>query len=156
MPRLARELMQRDVLTLSPEASLLDAHRLFVESEISGAPVVGDDGAVMGVLTALDLLRTVSDEHESGRAHGVYFRDSMEFSSPDWSRDVEDFQDRLAGLTVSEVMTREIVGVEETAPIAEAAGIMRGQRVHRVLVLREGRLVGILTTFDLVALLEKA
>lgn len=156
MAVLARDLMQRSVLTLSPEASLLDAHRLFVEEEITGAPVVRDDGTVAGVVTSLDLLRAVSEEHDSAQAHGVYFREALEFSGPDWSQGVEDFQDRLAERRVSEVMTESVVVVPETATVSEVARTLRANRIHRVLVVRDHVLVGILSTFDLVGLLERA
>lgn len=114
----ARDFMQTDVLTISPETSLLDIHRLFLEEEIHGAPVVDDSGVVRGVISTVDLLRAVSDETQQAR-------------------------------DASDIMTRELVTVEPNMPIAEVAETMRDQRVHRVLVIENRELLGVLTTFDL-------
>lgn len=151
----ARDLMQSHVLTVSPETPLLDVHRLFVEEEINGAPVVGDDGNVVGVITSRDLLRAVEEEHESAASAPVYFREFLEFSGPDWGSPPQDLQDRLSQVTVADAMTPEIVSVDVEAPIAEVARTLRRQHVHRVLVVEDGRLAGILSTYDLIALLEK-
>ncbi len=155
MSVLARDLMQTHVLSVSPETRLLDVHRLFVEEEIHGAPVVSDEGTVIGVITTLDLLRAVEEEHETAASAPVYFRELLEFSGPDWGAPPEDLQDRLAQLSVADAMTEEVVTVPADAPIAEVARTLRRQHVHRVLVVEDGRLAGILSSFDLISLLEK-
>jgi CBS domain-containing protein len=115
----ASDFMQTDVLTISPETSLLDIHRMFIEEEIHGAPVVDDDGSVRGVITSLDLLRPGADDDVPERP------------------------------TVSDIMTRDLVAVSPNMPIAEVAQRMREQHVHRVLVIEDRELLGVLTTFDL-------
>jgi CBS domain-containing protein len=147
--------MQTYVVTVSPEEPLLDIHRLFVEEEIHGAPVVDEQDRVLGVISSSDLLRAVSEEHETVRATPSYLRDFLEFSGPDWSSAPEDFQDRLRERVASEAMTDGVVTVALDAPVAEIAGAMRQNKVHRVLVLEDGVLRGIISSFDLVALLEK-
>jgi CBS domain-containing protein len=151
---LARDLMQRDVVTIDAAASLADAYRFFAEEEISGAPVV-DDGRVVGVLSASDLLRAIEEERDTAVAQTTYFRDVTEFSGPDWGSTVEDFQDRLAGRTVAEVMSPGMISVAPDASVAEIARTLRSHHVHRVLVVDGEALVGLISTFDLVALLEK-
>lgn len=154
MPNNAASVMERSVLTLSPEASLLDAHRLFVEESIHGAPVVDEEGRVIGVVTATDLLRAVSEEHESaGFASNEYLREVLEFSPPAWGGP-EDFQDRLASRTVGDVMTEGALTVEEDTPVREVAERMHRQRVHRVWVVKEGRPMGVISTFDLLPLVR--
>jgi len=155
MALVARDVMQRDVITIDAAATVLDAYRLFVEEEISGAPVVDEDGRVMGVLSARDLLRVISEERDTALVQTSYFRDTEEFSGPDWANGPEDFQDRLAGRTVGDTMTPGAIVVALDAPIAQVARTLRGQRVHRVLVVDDDRLVGLITSFDLVGLLEK-
>jgi CBS domain-containing protein len=117
-PLRARDFMQTDVLTVSPETSILDIHRMFVEEEIHGAPVVDDDGIVRGVLSSLDLLRAASEDSD-------------------------------AEVTAADLMTREVVAVSPDLPVAEVAQTMRQQHVHRVLVIENRELLGVLTTFDL-------
>lgn len=146
-----RDLMQRDVLVVSPETPLVDVHRLFVEEEINGAPVVEEDSSnVVGVISSLDVLRAVREEYEHvASVAGAYFRDELPGSDPDWNDAPADFAERMASLTAADAMVRERVWVPPDMAIADAAEMMRSQRIHRVLVIDNHELVGILTTFDL-------
>ena len=147
----AADVMERDVISVTPETRILDVHRLFVEEEIHGAPVVGEDGVVYGVISAMDLLRIVRDELEPG-AGGLsssYFRDQLPYSGPDWGRAPEDLQDRLQDLRASDAMTKEIVMVPPDMPIAQVARTMLDQHIHRVLVGEDRALEGVITSFDL-------
>jgi CBS domain-containing protein len=152
---LARDVMQSSVVTVSPETSLVDVQRLFVEEGIGGAPVVDDTGRVVGVISASDVLRAVEAERDTAAAEPRYFRETLEFSGPDWSHALEDFQDRLGELQVADAMTEGVVMVPPEAPVGEVARRMRAHRIHRILVVEDGVLAGIVSTFDLVALLEK-
>ena len=127
----ARDLMQRDIITVTPETPILDVHRLFVEEEIHGAPVVDDAGRVRGVLSALDLLRIVRDELEPA-----------------------DPEDGVKEATASDAMTKELVTVSPGASVEEIARAMLAHHVHRVLVIGpERELEGVITTFDLLRVL---
>jgi CBS domain-containing protein len=154
MRKTAADVMERSVVVLSPEASLLDAHRLFVEEEIHGAPVVDDEGIVVGVVSSTDLLRAVSEEHESaGFAADPVFREGREFGPPIWTVP-EDFQDRLANRTVGDVMTEGAFTVEETTRARDVADLMHRLRIHRVWVVKEGRPTGVVSSLDLLPLVR--
>jgi CBS domain-containing protein len=155
MQACARDVMQTHVIRILVDASLLDAYRLFVDEEIHGAPVVDADGRVVGVLSSRDLLRAVAEEHDAALSETHYYRDLAPFSGPDWGSGPTDFQDRLATRTVGEVMTTGALAVSPDTPVSEIARTLRQHAFHRVLVAEEGRLRGIVTTFDLMALLEK-
>ena len=64
---LARDVMQTHLVTVEPELPLVDVHRLFVEEEITGAPVVDDTGRLLGVISSTDLLRAVDGPLTVGR-----------------------------------------------------------------------------------------
>lgn len=151
----ARDVMTTQTVSVLPESSLIDIHRLFVEEEIHGAPVVNDEQRVVGVITSADLLRAVMQEHETGSSGAIYLREMMEFSGPDWQQMPEDFQDRLAQLRVEEFMTPQVVAVSPEASIPEVARMMRANRVHRVLVMKGERLEGVISALDLMSILEK-
>ena len=153
--KLARDLMQRNIISIDGAASLLDAHRLFVEEEISGAPVVDEGGSVIGVVSARDLLRALDEERDTAVVDTHYFRDLTEFSGPDWGSMPEDFQDRLAARSVAEVMSPDVISVAPDATVAEVARTLREHRVHRVIVATNDAFVGLISTFDLLALFEK-
>lgn len=152
----ARQLMTTGPITVFPETPLIDVHRLFVEEEIHGAPVVDEErGVVQGIITSADLLRAVMQEHESGGSSVRYLREMVEYSGPDWQRMPEDFQDRLEQLRVEDFMTPDVVTVPPDAPIREIARAMRANRVHRVLVIEDGVLVGVISALDLVGALDR-
>jgi len=153
MPK-ARDVMETGVLSVGPTTSLLDVHRLFTEEEISGAPVVDDDGTLLGVITATDLLRAVQEEHDAGRVAQNYFRDLLPYSSPDWSSAPEDFQDRLRELRAEDVMTVEVLTIAPETPIPLVARALREHRIHRVFVSQDTQLVGVISAFDLLKLVE--
>lgn len=135
----ARDFMQTDVLTVSPETSIIDIHKLFVEEEIHGAPVVDGAGVVRGVVSTLALLRAVNDELE----------ETTPSFFTEWSLVPDELPLRLREVRASDVMTREIVAVRLDASILEVARVMREQHVHRVLVIENHELFGVLTTYDL-------
>jgi len=125
----ARDLMQRDILTVSPETPILDVHRLFLEEEIHGAPVLDEDQRVVGIITATDLLRIIRDEYDTSRVP------------------VED-------LTAAQAMTRTVISVRPDMPASEVAQLLREQRIHRVLVIENQELLGVVSTFDLLSAFE--
>jgi CBS domain-containing protein len=152
----ARDVMQTHVITVDPELPLLDAHRLFVEEEIHGAPVVDETGRVLGIVSSADLLRAVDDEEGSstGRAAG-YLRELLDEAASPGPLLSSELSTRLQAVTVGDVMTAGGVTVTPDTGIDEVASCLRRHRIHRVPVVSGGVLEGIITTFDLIALLEK-
>jgi CBS domain-containing protein len=152
----ARDVMETHVITVDPELPLLDAHRLFVEEEIHGAPVVDETGRVLGIVSSADLLRAVDDEEgsDAGRAPG-YLRELLDEGGGPSPRLSGELSTRLQAVTVADVMTAGGVTVAPDAGIDEVASCMRRHRIHRVPVVSRGVLEGIITTFDMIALLEK-
>ena len=156
MVRVAREVMQTYLISVNPETPLLEVHRLFVDEEINGAPVVDETGRLLGVISSVDLLRAVEEEHDAASAGSRHFRDILEFSGPDWQEGPDDFQDRLGERTVSDAMTRGGITVAPETTVSDVAATLRKHRIHRVFVVDGEQLCGVISTFDLVALLEKA
>lgn len=150
----ARDLMETGIVSVGPATPLLDVHRLFTEEEISGAPVVDDDGTLLGVITSTDLIRAVEEEHGAGRMSADYFRDILPYSSPDWLSGPEDLQDRLRELRAEDVMTREVRTVPPDMPITHVARVLRETHIHRVFVSQGTQLVGVVSAFDLLRVVE--
>jgi len=151
----AKDLMQDSPMTVSADARLIDAHRLFVEEEIHGAPVVDEQDHVVGVVSVLDVVRALTEEIEehTGRV-SAYFHEDVPFINGESTRLPDELEGHLADQTVSEVMTREVVSVRPDALVKEVAALMLEQRIHRVLVVENRELRGIVTTFDLLQLLH--
>jgi CBS domain-containing protein len=154
-PRTARELMQSPVVALAPDDPIHVAYRLFAQEGIHGAPVVDDLGRVVGLLSSSDLLRAALDAKEVSPSEPGFYREDLDAVFGGWGLAPEDFKERVRDAVVSEYMSEEIVKVAPDAPVSEAARLMRENRIHRVLVVDDGSLCGILSSFDLIALLEE-
>lgn len=170
-----RDIMTRDVITIAPEASLRDAMELFSRHHISGAPVVSGQ-KVVGVISATDILDFVRN---AARPDGDQPASEVREEWPDpelwdgediptsallaaiWSQEEPEVdrdgdgqpdspRDPLDAHTVSEAMTYGIYALPPTAHVPLAAEHMRAADVHRLLVMEDGQLVGIVTTMDLV------
>lgn len=151
----ARDLMEGHVLSVSPETPIIDVHRLFAEEQISAAPVVDQNEEVVGVITTADLVRSLSDESDTAQVETSYLRDVLPFSSPDWGNVPDDLQNRLSQVSAADVMTQGVLSVEPDASAAEVAGLLRKNRVHHVFVIDEEALHGVVSTFDLLQVVEK-
>jgi CBS domain-containing protein len=154
MKRTAADVMQTSVVMVAPHDSLHNVQRLFYEEGIHGAPVVDDEGRLQGIITSTDILRAAVEADEvAGRP--TPFGGDLDFSPAAWSMEPEVFKQRLGDSVVSDFMTPEIVQVPPDATIPEVARTLREQQIHRVLVVDGTRLCGVVSAFDLVALLEE-
>jgi CBS domain-containing protein len=149
----ASDIMQTQVVTVSPSDPLHSVQRLFFEEEIHGAPVVDETSRVRGMITSMDLIRAVMEESDSSK--GVDFTDAFEQVGAPWEAASEEFQDRLGESVVADVMTESLVTVDPTTSISEVALLLREHRIHRVLVVKGDNLLGIISSFDLIRLLEE-
>jgi CBS domain-containing protein len=147
-----QDIMTTDVVTVSPSATLREAAELFSRRHIGGAPVV-DGQQVVGVVSASDIL-TFAPATPPARADAAsFFAERWAYSEHDAADDFGESSGRRAvaldGHTVSEVMTQDILSLAPSTDVSVAAERMRASDVHRLLVMRDGVLVGILSTTDL-------
>jgi CBS domain-containing protein len=142
----ARDLMQTALITVAPDTPFLQIQHLFVVAQISGAPVVDHRGAVLGVISSVDLLRAVDQACDEDVDIGPV---PVGTSTPSPSRDSLELSEDLKSLVATDIATPGAVWVSPDDKISEVARVMRTEGIHRVLVGREQRLEGILSTFDL-------
>lgn len=135
----ARDLMQSSTLTIPASMPFREVQHLMVVAGVHSAPVVNNDERVVGMVSAADLLRA---------ADQAYDEDLDEGEEPDDAGDVV-----LERMTAQDLASPDVVWVAGDTPANEVAKLMRRESIHRVLVGNDGRLEGIVTTFDLLALL---
>jgi CBS domain-containing protein len=145
---LAGEIMTRDVATVGLDASIEAVIALMVARGASGVPVVTEQGQLAGIITEGDLLRRVETATIEPRRRS--FLDLL--LGP--GREVTEYV-RSHSRRVSDLMTEQVISVAEDTPLAEVVRIMETKRVRRVPVLRDGRLVGIISRADLVRALGR-
>lgn len=131
-----RDLMTEDVVTVSPQTPLKEVARLLTEWRISGAPVVGVEGYVLGVVSEADILW----KEEPGR------RRRME-----WLHALDDRgRMKSSAVDAGEAMTTPAVMIDENAFVSDAARLMLDRGIKRLPVVSKGSLVGIVTRSDLI------
>jgi CBS domain-containing protein len=140
-----QDVMTRSVCVVAPEASLREVAALLVEHGISGLPVCNAEGAVVGVVSETDILYKERGAKEEG--DGLLAR----FGRVSASRDAAKATARTAG----EAMTSPPITIMPYRPIAAAARLMLEHGVNRLPVVRNDRLVGIVTRADLVRAFDR-
>jgi CBS domain-containing protein len=141
------DVMQSDWPTLGPDQTVEDAIKLFAESGISGAPVV-EGGNLVGIVTEGDLIFRDADI----KSHG--FLDILGGIIPlgNWEEYREETL-KSAGVTVGEVMTRDVTTVGPDTPLTEAATTMAEERIKLLPVVSDnGNLRGVITRMDILVL----
>ena len=137
----AVDLMTRNVITIAANATVGEAAKLMLENRISGMPVVNEAGEVVGLISEGDLLHRVELGTERRRSWWLALISGG--SAP-----AEDFIKSHAQ-KVADVMTSNVVTVEESASPEEVVRLMEGHRIKRVPVVRNGVLVGIISRANL-------
>lgn len=138
-----RKLMREVVLALTAQTNLAAAARLFAERHITGAPVINAAGEPVGVVSQSDLLRTEGVRTKTTGPSMYYLLLHGD------SQIVGSFPDigEQAGV-VEDVMTRRVLSVKGTDTLRDAIATMLREEVHRVLVVDQQKLVGILSSMD--------
>jgi CBS domain-containing protein len=139
----ARDVMQTEVHTVREDTSLEEIARLLAERRISGAPVVDEQGRVVGIVSEADLI----DEHKR-EAHIPRVALFGFFPVPqDLLNEAFESGKRLKA---RDVMSKRVVTASEETAVHELADMMVMRRINRVPIVRDGRLVGIVSRGDLV------
>lgn len=159
----AKDVMRREVATLSADDSIETALALFEESRISGAPVVAN-GRLVGMLTLADVSRPEhlrEDRIETGREYelseptGEERTDELDPDEVFYLK--EDYSPEVLGRQrVADWMTSGVVSVPATASLEEACRVMVERQIHRVCVAEGEKLVGLITSFDVVRQVARA
>ena len=141
----AIDIMTSEVISVDENATVPAVARLLAERGISAVPVVDKDNRVIGMVSEGDLLHRAETGTERRRS---------------WWLDMVASTNRLAGdyikshsVQVKDVMTRNVLSVTETTPVADIALLLEANRIKRVPVVRDGKLVGIVSRANLVQVL---
>lgn len=140
----ARDLMTTEVVSVAPDTPVREVARLLLTHQISAVPVVDAAGMVVGMVSEGDLVGRSDAERELRRDWWLALLAEGEPLSPDF----------LAGLrsdhrTAGDVMTAPVVRITEATDAAEIAALLAQYRIKRVPVVRDGKLVGIVSRADL-------
>ncbi len=146
--RVVSDFMNPDVVALRPDMTVREAEQLLARRRVSGAPVVDGHGRVLGVISQNDLVRHQAEETTATEA-GRFFTDVDSY------RDLAQLPVERWTTPIEKLMTRKVYQVARDTGVAVAANIMRERRIHRLLVTDRSVLVGIVSSQDLLRLVEE-
>jgi len=146
----ASDVMTKNVISVDPDTPTRVVAKLLLDKGISAAPVVDASGAAIGMVSEGDLIRREIDRRSLSRAWWLEILAEGE----DLAGEFFDYV-RASDRPVREVMTVPLVTVEEDTPVQAIAELLQARRIKRVPVLRNGRVVGIVSRADLVRALAK-
>ncbi|NNL86062.1 MAG: CBS domain-containing protein [Myxococcales bacterium] len=157
LAKTAADVMATDVFTASPRWTLEELERMLCKKRVSGFPVVEGQNLV-GVVSRSDVIRTLCVERSRAGEMGAYFRAydaDEEANALSLLAEEQTVSARMSHEHVSDVMSPPTFVVAPTAPIREVASLLWTNRIHRLPVTEGTRLVGIISSLDLVRLLAE-
>lgn len=147
------EVMTKDVITFSPDASVYDCAKILREKRISGAPVVDDDGDVVGILSEGDIMKLIKSKDLDINLILPSPLDVLELPLRMKLKldDIVKNAKGTASAKVKDVMTKRAVTISQAEEISKAAKIMADEKINRLPVMDENkRLAGIITRGDVI------
>jgi CBS domain-containing protein len=136
-----KDIMTTDVITISPETSLKEVGEILKTKRVSGLPVVNKEGAVVGIITLTDMLRVLDQ---------IYHWKEIERRVPEL-RLSDMFEKEKSEAKVKNIMTKEVLVLDENEPIEGVMRMMFNRKVHTIPITRNGKLVGIIGKRDLIS-----
>lgn len=136
------DVMTRDVVAVAPDTAIATVASTLAKLRISGVPVVDATGKAIGVVSAADIINPEREATQNSGFPVVYHIEDG------WASPSIEGVDLIPGCA-SDVMTPLAFTIDSTATIREAAEVMLEHRIHRLLVVEQDMLAGIVTTMDL-------
>ncbi len=146
------DIMDREPVTVSPEATVEEVVQTLKRHELPGVPVVNDGGRCVGIVTEADLV-IADEEGDLHIPHYIELMGGVVFLEP-----LRRFEERLrkaVAAKAEDMMTAEPVTVDADASVRQAAGIIAEEGHNRLPVVQHGRLVGVVTRVDVLQALAR-
>jgi CBS domain-containing protein len=144
----AQDVMVRDVVTVGPDTKVAEAVALLTKHDVSALPVVDTDGTLIGILSEADLLER---EELGAEHHHPWWIESLMPAS----KLAEEFA-KAHGKKVSEVMSTNVIIASEDTPASEIAALLERHRIKRVPIVRDDKVVGIVSRSNLIQALASS
>jgi CBS domain-containing protein len=144
----ASDVMTPNVITVGANASIGEAASILLDNHISGAPVVDDNGSLIGIVSEGDLMRR--PEIGTERRHSWW----LDLISSEQSSAMEYIKSHSR--KVADVMTREVITANPATPLGDVAALLERNRIKRVPIVEGGRIVGLVSRANILQALASA
>lgn len=143
----AHEVMSRNVISVKPSTLVREVAALLAEKRISGVPVVSEDGQVVGIVSETDLLHRAELGTDKPRKSWMTIFADADQLARDYTK--------THGLHASQIMSRHVVSVSDETELRDVVNMFDRHRFKRIPVIRDGKLVGMITRGDVVRALNR-
>lgn len=140
-----KDVMHKDVTSLSPSTNALEALQIILNKHISGLPVIDKEGNLHGMLTEKEFLKVILPGYIEQVGTMIY---------TGYDKTIKKMQG-LKNLTVKDVMREKVITTNPSVSLAEIARLMLTQRIRRIPVIENDKVIGIITREDVVKTIAK-
>lgn len=137
--KIAKEIMKTNVVKVGAETPVKEVAKLMLAHDISGFPVVDDQGNVLGVVTELDLMRKQIAPNEPSIWSTIWGMDAERMKK------YQDARRKYMAKTAGEVMTSPALTVDVTESVERVANIMFNKQIKRLFVTDGGKIAGVIS-----------
>ena len=137
----AKDLMTTDLVTVRPETSVRHIAQIMLRHRISAVPVIDDENRMVGIVSEGDLMRRAESGTDRRGSWWLALLASAEENAKDYVKS--------HGKHARDVMTADVVSADKEMPISKIAAILEEKRIKRLPVVKDGRLIGIVSRADL-------
>lgn len=141
----AGDIMTRSVITIDADSTVAQAAQRMLDHRISGMPVIDNGGRVIGIISEGDLLHRAETGTERRKSWWLGLMAGASSQAENFTRE--------HGRTVRDVMSANVISVDENADLSEVVHLMEGRRIKRVPVLKDRQVVGIVSRANLMRVL---
>ena len=132
---LAKDIMTKDMVTISQDASLHDAGQLIKEKRINGVPIVDEEKNLLGIITLTDLLNIIN-----------VLSKKMDMNQEDH---INHLRNLFKEKKVKEFMVKKVESLKEDSNLTDIMNLMFNKKIHTIPILNDNKLVGVLGKHDL-------
>jgi CBS domain-containing protein len=146
-----KKIMSEKVVTLSPEETLGEVVEKFFQWKIGGAPVVDEDGKIVGIITDSDIFKTLRVKYKEFNIRlppslGL----TLDFESTVHYKELKKAFETVANLKVKAVMKKKVITCSPNDLVEECVTIIVDKKINRLPVVKDGKIVGIIGRRDII------
>jgi CBS domain-containing protein len=131
----AKDIMTKEMVTISQDASLHDAGQLIKEKRINGVPIVDEEKNLLGIITLTDLLNIIN-----------VLSKKMDMNQEDH---INHLRNLFKEKKVKEFMVKKVESLKEDSNLTDIMNLMFNKKIHTIPILNDNKLVGVLGKHDL-------
>lgn len=142
---ITKDIMTKEVISVKKDATIQQIAKILTENKISGVPVIDEDEQLIGIVTKKDLLYKDVEPRFPSYVEvlgGIIFVDGL--------RQYEEELKKLVANTAGDIMTKDVATISEDVDVKKVAEIMVERGVNRLPVLKNKKIVGIVSRGDIV------